>query len=69
MYAAIAAADLGAKVLLVDRQDNENLALAARNHPAVKTVDAMGVQVYDVVDRTWLVLSEQAFGRLVEVLG
>jgi len=57
------------KVLLVDRQDNENLALAARNHPAVKTVDALGVSVYDVVDRPWLVLSEQAFGRLVEVLG
>jgi len=57
------------KVLLVDRFDNENLVLAARNHPAVKTVDAMGVQVYDIVDRPWLVLSEQAFGRLVEVLG
>jgi large subunit ribosomal protein L4 len=57
------------KVLLVDRHDNENLVLAARNHPAVKTVDALGVHVYDVVDRPWLVLSEQAFGRLVEVLG
>jgi len=57
------------KVLLVDRHDNENLALAARNHPGVKTVDALGVSVYDVIDRPWLVLSEQAFGRLVEVLG
>ena len=57
------------KVLLVDRHDNVNLVLAARNHPAVKTVDALGVHVYDVVDRSWLVLSEQAFGRLVEVLG
>lgn len=57
------------KILLVDRHDNENLVLAARNHPTVKTVDAMGVQVYDIVDRPWLVLSEQAFGRLVEVLG
>jgi large subunit ribosomal protein L4 len=63
-------ATLGAdgKVLLVDRHDNENLALAARNHPRVKAVDALGVQVYDVVDRPWLVVSEQAFGRLVEVL-
>jgi large subunit ribosomal protein L4 len=57
------------KVLLVDRHDNENLALAARNHPSVKTVDALAVQVYDVVDRPWLVVSEQAFGKLVEVLG
>ncbi len=61
---------LGAKgkVLLVDRHGNENLALAARNNPAIKTVDALGVQVYDVVDRSWLVVSEQALGRLVEVL-
>jgi large subunit ribosomal protein L4 len=64
-------AKLGAdgKVLLVDRQDNENLVLAARNNPRTKTVDALGVNVYDVVDRTYLVVSEQAFGRLMEVLG
>jgi len=64
-------AKLGAdgKVLLVDRQDNENLVLAARNNPQTKTVDALGVNVYDVVDRTYLVVSEQALGRLMEVLG
>lgn len=56
------------KVLIIDRVDNENLLLAARNNPRVKTVDARGVQVYDVVDRPWLVFSEQALGRLVEVL-
>ena len=49
--------------------DNENLALASRNHPAVKTVDALAVNVYDVVDRPFVVSSEQALGRLVEVLG
>ncbi|KAB2965912.1 MAG: 50S ribosomal protein L4 [Thermoanaerobaculia bacterium] len=56
------------KVLVVDRIDNENLVLAGRNNPTVKTVDARGVQVYDVIDRPWLVFSEQALGRLVEVL-
>ena len=56
------------KVLLVDRFDNDNLSLAARNNPKVKTVDAMGVNVYDVVDRTHLVFSEEALSRLVEVL-
>ena len=63
-------ARLGAegKVLLVDRKDNENLTLASRNNPRVKAVDALAVNVYDVVDRPWLVLSEQALGRLVEVL-
>ena len=56
------------KVLLVDRHDNEKLALAARNNPWLKTVDALGVNVYDVIDRPWVVVSEEAFGRLVEVL-
>ena len=64
-------AKLGAdgKVLLVDRFDNDNLSLAARNNPRLKTVDAMAVNVYDVVDRTHLVFSEEALGKLVEVLG
>jgi len=57
------------KVLLVDRFDNDNLSLAARNNPRLKTVDAMAVNVYDVVDRAHLVFSEEALGRLVEVLG
>jgi len=61
---------LGAKgkVLLVDVRDNENLSLAARNNPLLKSVDARGVNVYDVVDRPWLVVSEEALGTLVEVL-
>lgn len=57
------------KVLLIDRLDNENLALAARNNPKTKAVDALGVNVYDVVDRGYLVVSEQALGQLMEVLG
>lgn len=57
------------KVLLVDSRDNENLNLASRNNPGVKTVDALGVNVYDILDRPYIVLSEQALGRLVEVLG
>jgi large subunit ribosomal protein L4 len=56
------------KALLVDRHDNQNLSLASRNNRSFKTVDALGVNVYDVVDRGWLVLSEPALGRLVEVL-
>mgnify|MGYP001592364658 CR=1 FL=1 len=57
------------KALIVDARGNENLALASRNNPRLKTVDALGVNVYDVVDRSFIVLSEQALGRLVEVLG
>jgi large subunit ribosomal protein L4 len=63
-------AKLGAagKVLLVDRLDNEMLSRASRNHPELKTVDALAVNVYDVVDRPFVVVSEQALGRLLEVL-
>jgi large subunit ribosomal protein L4 len=56
------------KALLVDRHDNQHLALAARNNPRLKTVDALGVQVYDVVARPFVVFSEPALTRLVEVL-
>jgi len=56
------------KALLVDSFDNQNLILASRNERKLKTVDALGVNVYDVVDRGYLVVSEGALNRLVEVL-
>lgn len=56
------------KALLVDSVDNHKLALAARNNRAVKTVDALAVNVYDVVDRPTVVITEGALTRLVEVL-
>jgi large subunit ribosomal protein L4 len=56
------------KTLLVDSVENHNLTLAARNEPKLKTVDALAVNVYDVVDRGYLVVSEGALNRLVEVL-
>jgi large subunit ribosomal protein L4 len=56
------------KTLLIDSLENHNLSLAARNVPALKTVDALAVNVYDVVDRSVLVVSESALTRLVEVL-
>lgn len=56
------------KALLVDRLDNANLDRASRNNPKVKAVDALSVNVYDIVDRPFVVLSEGALERLVEVL-
>jgi large subunit ribosomal protein L4 len=56
------------KALLVDQHDNVNLALASRNTRSLKTVDALAVTVYDAVDRGWVVLSEPALDRQVEVL-
>lgn len=60
---------VGAKALLVDSQENVNLVLASRNNPRLKTVDALAVNVYDVVDRHHLVFSEAALNTLLEVLG
>ena len=56
------------KALLVDSKGNENLARAAGNNPKLKTVDALGVNVYDVVGRDHVLVSESALERLVEVL-
>ena len=59
---------IAGKALLVDSLDNHDLALASRNVKALKAVDALAVNVYDVVDRRYLVLTEEALNRLVEVL-
>lgn len=56
------------KALVVDSRDNRNLMLASRNNPKVKAIDALGINVYEVVAREHLILTEAALGRLVEVL-
>ena len=57
------------KALLVDSRGNEKLLRAARNNPKLKTVDALAVNVYDVVDRDHVILTRTAVSTLVEVLG
>ena len=64
----VAGLGAGAKALLVDSRDNENLSRAAKNNPRLKTVDALAVNVYDVVDREYVIFSQPALEKLVEVL-
>lgn len=64
----LAGLGIDGKALLVDTFENQNLARASRNERSLKTVDALAVNVYDVVDRSYLVVSESALSRLVEVL-
>jgi large subunit ribosomal protein L4 len=64
----LSALGIDSKALLVDSRENVNLERAAKNNPRLKTVDALGINVYDVVDRTHVVVSEAALGRIVEVL-
>ncbi len=58
----------GAKALLVDSRENENLCRAVKNNPRLKTVDALAVNVYDVVDREFVIISQAALETLVGVL-
>jgi len=56
------------KILLVDSFENSNLALAARNNPKLLLVDAQHVNVYDVVNSRYIVVSQMALQQLTEAL-
>ncbi len=56
------------KALLVDSIENTNAVLASRNNPKLQFVDASSVNVYDVVNSRYIVLSQAALERLTEVL-
>jgi large subunit ribosomal protein L4 len=56
------------KTLLVDTFENTNLALAARNNPKLRLVDPLHVNVYDVVNSRYIVLSPAALQTLTEAL-
>ena len=56
------------KALIVDSFENTNAILAARNNPKLQFVDAGSVNVYDVVNSRYVVLSQAALERLTEVL-
>jgi large subunit ribosomal protein L4 len=56
------------KALLVDTFENTNLALAARNNPKLLLVDPLHVNVYDVVNSRYIVLSPAALQTLTEAL-
>ncbi len=56
------------KVLLVDFSDNVNLHLASRNHPKLQMIDPLKVNVYDVVNNRYIVITQASLQKLVEVL-
>lgn len=56
------------KALLIDSFENTNVLLAARNNPKLNFVDALHVNVYDVVNSRYIVLSQAALDRLTEAL-
>ncbi|HEX8171220.1 MAG TPA: 50S ribosomal protein L4 [Thermoanaerobaculia bacterium] len=56
------------KTLVVDTMENTNAVLASRNNPKLLFVDALHVNVYDVVNSRYIVLSQAALDRLTEAL-
>ena len=56
------------KALLVDTMENTNAILASRNNPKLLFVDATAVNVYDVVNSRYVVMSQSALQRLTEAL-
>jgi large subunit ribosomal protein L4 len=67
--ARVAAVGVDGKALLVDTIENTNAVLASRNNPKLHFVDALHVNVYDVVNSRYIVLSQSALQRLTEALG
>jgi large subunit ribosomal protein L4 len=64
----IAGIGVEGKALLIDTMENTNAVLAARNNPKLNFVDALHVNVYDVVNSRYIVLSQAALDRLTEAL-
>jgi large subunit ribosomal protein L4 len=64
----VAAIGVDGKTLLIDTMENTNAVLASRNNPKLQFVDALHVNVYDVVNSRYIVLSQAALDRLTEAL-
>lgn len=69
LKAAVGGLGIEGKALFVDSRENEKLALASRNVSEWKLVDALAVNVYDVMSHATVVLSRDALSRVVQTLG
>lgn len=56
------------KTLIVMNEVNETVALSSRNIPGVKIIDSKGLNVYDILDCTKLLITEDAIKAVEEVL-
>ena len=65
---AIGSLGIEGKALLVDSRENENMHFASRNVRNWKLVDALAVNVYDVMSHGTVVVSQDALSRVVATL-
>jgi large subunit ribosomal protein L4 len=68
LKSAIGGLGVEGKALLVDSRENENLSFASRNVRDWKLVDALAVNVYDVMSHGTVVVSQDALSRVVATL-
>jgi large subunit ribosomal protein L4 len=68
LKAAVGGLGVEGKALFVDSRENENLRLASRNIRDWKLVDALSVNVYDVLAHGTVVVSQDALSRVVRTL-
>ena len=64
----VAALGVEGKILLVDSAENVNLHLASRNHPKLQMSDPLHMNVYDVVNNRYVVITQASLQKLLEVL-
>jgi len=68
LKAAVGGLGIEGKALFVDSRGNENMELASRNVSEWKLVDALAVNVYDVMSHGTVVVSQDALSRVVATL-
>ena len=66
--AALEKLGLGSALLVTGPEVEANLALASRNLPLVDVLPAQGINVYDILRRDVLVLTQEAIARIEERL-
>lgn len=66
--AALGKLGLGSALLVTGPEVETNLALASRNLPLVDVLPAQGLNVYDILRRDTLVLTQEAVARIEERL-
>ena len=69
LRSAVEGLGISGKALFVDSRENENFARASRNVREWTLVDPLAVNVYDVMSHETVVVSKDAFSRVVETLG
>ena len=54
------------KILIISDQENDNLILSSRNIKNVKLIKSMGVNVYDLLNHTSIVIDKTTLDALIE---